>query len=133
MRQSVRAPQTAGRLLLFGVLGPPLGLATGLGVLAVIGPHHSVAGPGVLVLLIPTYFLGLVPALVTALVDSVLAERLTPRRTLWTSLVGAACGFIPVAAAIGYSGLVRPLWLVWALVGAVPAAACSWLASRLIR
>ncbi|MBL8570086.1 MAG: hypothetical protein JNK84_13530 [Phreatobacter sp.] len=133
MRQSVRAPQATARLVLFGVLGPPLGLATGLGVLALVGPGQPMAGIGILVLLIPTYFLGLVPALVTALIDTVLAERGTPRRMLWTTLAGAACGFILVAAAIGYSGLIRPLWLAWGLVGAAPAAICSWLAGRLAR
>jgi hypothetical protein len=127
------ASRTAWRLALFGLLGPPLGLATGLAVLALISPNQSMSGPGLLVLMIPTYFLGLVPALVTALVDSTLATRGTPRRILWTMLAGAACGFVPVAAAIGYSGLIRPLWLAWAMVGAVPAAICSWLAGRLVR
>jgi len=124
---------TARRLAIFGIVGPPLGLATGLGMLWLISRSQTVTGSGFLALLVPTYFLGLVPALATALVDSALAARGTPRRIVWTALAGAACGFFPVAAAIGYSGLIRPLFLVWGLVGAVPAAICSWLAGRLTR
>lgn len=98
-----------------------------------ISRSQTVTGSGFLALLLPTYFLGLVPALATALVDAALAARGTPRRIAWTALAGAVCGFMPVAAAIGYSGLVRPLVLAWVLVGAVPAAICSWLAGRLAR
>jgi hypothetical protein len=127
------AAQMARRLAIFGIAGPPLGLATGLGVLWLISRGQTATGFGFLALLPPAYFLGLVPALATALVDSTLAARGTPRRLLWTTLAGAACGFLPVAAAIGHSGLVRPLFLVWGLVGAVPAAVCSWLAGRLAR
>jgi hypothetical protein len=122
------APATALRLVLFGVLGPPAGLIAGLAALRLTGPTGLDPFPGLLVLLPVTYFLGLVPALVTGLVDAVLAAHGTRYRLLLTTVTGAAVGFMPIAAAIGVAGLLRPAILLWAIIGAAPAALCAWLA-----
>jgi hypothetical protein len=129
---------TVERFVIFGLFGPPLGLVTGLGVLSLIGPASAMPGLGMFALLVPatyllTYFLGLLPALVTALIDSTLARRATPRRILWTTLAGTTASIPPIAAVIGLSGVTGRLALAWLLTGAVPAAICSSLAGRLVR
>jgi hypothetical protein len=122
------AQATALRLVLFGVLGPPVGLMAGLAALRMTGPTGLDPLPGLFVLLPVTYFLGLVPALATGLVDTILAMRGVRQRLLLTTIAGAALGFMPVAVAIGMAGVLRPAILLWAIVGAAPAALCSWLA-----
>jgi len=120
------------RLLIFALVGPPLGLAIGLGVLV---PALNVAfgGPPLWdwsrIELIPlAYMMGLVPALITGIFDGVLARRKTKWRPLWTGGFGFAMSFLPVATAI-LSGMAHGLFLlIFGLVGALPGVICSLLA-----
>jgi hypothetical protein len=130
---SSTASRTASRLLIFGLLSPPVGLIVALGVIASTAPGANVTGFGLLAPLLTAYFLGLLPALATALVDSILTARRTTRRLLWTTLAGIAWSLPAIATVIGLSGIAGRLLLAWVVVGAVPAAICSWLARQLDR
>ena len=120
------------RLLIFALVGPPLGLAIGLGVLV---PALNVAFGDLpqwdwrQIVLIPlAYMVGLLPALAAGVFDDVLARRKTKRRPLWTGAFAFAMSFLPLAAAI-LSGMARgPFLLIFGLVGALPGAICSLLA-----
>lgn len=121
---------TARRLLIFALLGPPLGLGVGLLAARAGGPLTVDSAVGFLVLAPLAYFFGAVPALCAGLIDDVLARRGIRGRLVWTTLAGGVAGFLPVIAAIGHAGLFRPAVLLWSLIGAIPAATCSAIAAR---
>jgi hypothetical protein len=120
------------RLLVFALVGPPLGLAIGLGVLV---PALNVAFGDPpqwdwrQIVLIPlAYMVGLAPALAAGIFDEALARRKTKRRPFWTGAFAFAMSFLPSAAAI-VSGMAHgPFLLIFGLVGALPGAICSLLA-----
>jgi hypothetical protein len=119
------------RFLIFGLLGPALGFVTFfwlllqvmnalLGARAMFDIHQ-------LVLLPLAYAFGIVPALLAALVDHVLARRHASRRILWTALFSYAAGFIPILSPAFAGEMHGPYLLLFGLIGAVPGAICSWL------
>jgi hypothetical protein len=82
-----------------------------------------------LVLLPVAYMLGIVPALLAALLDHVLARRHVNRRILWTALFSYAAGFIPILSPTFAGEVHGPYLLLFGLIGAVPGGICSWLSS----
>jgi len=123
------------RLLTFALLGPPLGMLTGLfGILPVL--NWALGGPQSLydyhqIVLLPlVYVIGLVPAVLTGVFDAVLARRHIQYRVVWCAVAGFAVSFIPIAGALSMGFIHGPLVLLFGLLGAVPGALCSWLAGR---
>lgn len=122
------------RPLVFLLLGPPLGLVTGMWILLplfnwAIGAESTIE-LGQLVLLPAAYVMGFVPALIAAGVDATLARRGVRWRPLWTGLAGFLVSFVPLLGALVYGALGSLIFLLWGLVGAVPGAVCSALSGR---
>lgn len=119
------------RFLVFGLLGPPLGFAVGVwGLVPLLNWLSGGAGtfdPGQLVLLPAAYWLGIVPALLAAAVDHLLARRGVRGRPAWTALFAFAASFVPLLSALAMGFLSSPWILVWGLIGAVPGFVCSAL------
>jgi hypothetical protein len=121
---------TTRRVLIFALLGPPIGFATGLwGLLQLL--NWAVGSPstsdiGQLVLLPVAYALGIVPALIVARFDQAVVK--SRYRVLWTTLFAYLAGFLPILGAL-MMGFIQSLWVLpLGLIGAVPGAICSWLA-----
>src|SRR5665213_1307051 len=92
------------RFLIFGLLGPPLGLITGFWIMLPL-LNAALGAPSTFdihqfVLLPVAYMLGIVPALLAALFDHVLARRNIRPRILWTTLFSYGTGFIPILSAM---------------------------------
>jgi hypothetical protein len=119
------------RFLIFGLLGPPLGFLVGFwGLVPLLnwasgGESHFEWGQ--LVLLPLAYWMGIVPALLAAMLDRHLARRGLRWRPVWTALFSFAASFVPLAAAIAMGFLASPWVLIWGLIGAVPGFICSAL------
>ena len=118
------------RVLVFALLGPPIGFATGFwGLLQLL--NWALGSPGTfdiaqLVLLPAAYVIGIVPALIVAQFDHAVAR--SRYRVLWTTLFAYLAGFLPILGAL-MMGFVQGLWVLpFGLIGAVPGAICSWLA-----
>ena len=122
------------RILIFGLLGPPLGLFTGMwGILPVLNQllgESSVFDYHQIVLLPLAYMVGLLPALLVGLFDGILARRNIGYRILWCALCGYAVSFLPVLSSLSMGFVHGPLLLIFGLVGAVPGALCSWITSK---
>jgi hypothetical protein len=123
----------ARRLLLFGLLGPALGFVTAFWILlqifSVALGDEPTAHPGQVILLPLAYAVGLAPALAAGLVDhAVQNARLGP---LYTCLAGYLLGFMPIAAGLLMGLMHGPYVLLFGLIGAVPALACSLVARRM--
>jgi hypothetical protein len=136
-RKSRKRTFNAKGVIIFSVLGPPLGLMTALLVLIPLisliasGKLEWTADPLGLVVLLPlSYFLGFVPAAVVGFVDALLARNAVPGRIAWTTLAGFFGTFLPVLSAITAGYIHGFSFLIGGIVGAVPAALCSWLASK---
>jgi hypothetical protein len=121
---------TTRRVLIFALLGPFIGFATGVwGLLQLL--NWALGSPstfdiGQLVLLPVAYALGVVPALIVARFDQAVAK--SRYRVLWTALFAYLAGFLPILGAL-MMGFVQGLWVLpFGLIGAVPGAICSWLA-----
>jgi Family of unknown function (DUF5413) len=123
------------RIVIFVLLGPPLGMITGLyGMLPVL--NWSLGEPSLIdfhqfVLLPLAYVIGLIPALIVGCFDAALAHRRVRGRIAWTTLFAAVACYIPLMTSIGMGFIGGPFLLLFGLIGAVPAALCSWLGSRL--
>lgn len=127
---------TLKRLLIFVLLGPPLGMLTGLlGLLPIVslflGDHASIdvhqitALPG----LVPVaYVIGVVPALLVGLLDEALDGWDVGHRILWCALFGFAVSFLPLLTSLRIGFVHGPFLLLFGLIGAVSGAVCSWLA-----
>ena len=120
------------RFLVFAALFPPLAFIVAIwGVLQVVNwvlGESSTADYHQLVLLPAAYFLGLLPAMLTARVDDVLAKKNVRYRILWTALAGYVFIFAPLLAALLMGFVHGPYLLLFGIIGALPAAFCSWLA-----
>lgn len=80
------------------------------------------------IVLIPSaYMVGLVPALLAGVFDGILARRNIRYRVLWCALFGYAMGFIPLLSSLSKGFLHGPFVLMFGLLGAAPAAVCSWI------
>jgi hypothetical protein len=122
------------RILIFVSLGPLLGFVTAfwlmlpvmnlaLGDDANLDWHIIVALPAV-------YIVGAIPAGLTGLLDGALARRHVKFRPLWTCLFGFAASFLPFMTAIVMGYVQGIIFLLFGLVGAIPAFVCSLLAGR---
>jgi hypothetical protein len=120
------------RILTYICLGPPLGLGVLFLVLLVVEPgtrSDVVLGLALPFFLLPyAYLAGIVPALIVCAIDWLLAKRLE----LWPKV--AVCTVVGyVATVVGMFGIhVIPSVKValFGMVGAIPAAICSWLSNR---
>ncbi len=128
------------RLLIFLLLGPPLGSFMALFVLlpAIALMAGDITGfdaslvVAFIILLPTTYMTGIAPAALVCAVDAFLASRnVRPwRRVLWSASAGAVIGFLPLLTSL-LGGYIHGLWLLlFVVVGAFPGAVCSWLAGR---
>jgi hypothetical protein len=125
------------RFLIFALLGPPLGLLTGMWVMLPL-LNWSQGGPVVFDYhrfdLMPlAYVVGILPALLAAAFDGVLARRRVRFRPLWCALFGFALGFLPLVGARWVGFLHGSLDASLGVLGAAPAAICSWLSSNRTR
>ncbi len=120
------------RVLTFALLGPPLGLLTGIFILSALSGDwagiDSFAGAAILVML--SYAFGLAPALLTGVFDAVLAKRKADYRPALTAFFGFVAAFIPLATSLAMGFIHGPFVMLFGFVGAVPGAACSWIAGR---
>lgn len=122
------------RFLIFALLFPPLAfVVTFWGMLQILNwalGEKSTADYHQLILLPVAYMVVLLPAMLTAVVDNALAIRNVRYRILWTTLAGYLFIFAPLLAALLTGSIHGPYLLLFGIIGAVPAAICSWLAGR---
>ena len=120
------------RFLVFAALFPPLAFIVAIwGVLQILNwalAESSTADYHQLILLPAAYVIVLIPAMITALVDDVLARRNVRYRILWTALAGYVFIFAPLLAALLMGFVHGPYLMLFGIIGAVPGAICSWLA-----
>jgi hypothetical protein len=83
-----------------------------------------------LVLLPLAYEIGLVPAVLVAAFDGRLARRGVRYRVGWSTLFGFAVSFLPLLGALSMGFLHGPFVAIFGLLGAAPAAVCSWLSGK---
>ena len=122
------------RFLIFVGIAPPLGFIVAFWVMLQIA--NRLAGSAstfdvAQVMMLPMiYLVGLVPALAVAWFDHALSTRNLSRRVLLTALFGYAISYLPLIGA-PWMGFVHGSYVVLSgLIGAVPAALCSWLAGE---
>ena len=120
------------RFLIFAILFPPLAFIVALwGMLQILNwalGEQSTADYHQLILLPAAYVILLLPAMLTALVDNVLARRNVGYRILWTALAGYMFIFVPLLVPLLTRSVRGPYLLLFGIIGAVPGAVCSWLA-----
>lgn len=122
------------RFLIFAAMAPPLGFVVAFWVMLQIANGFA-GGPTAFdvdqIMILPTiYLVGLIPALVAAWFDHVLAERQVAYRFVLTALFGYAISYLPLAFAFWMGLALGPEVLLLGLIGAVPSAVCSWLAAE---
>jgi hypothetical protein len=124
------------RLSIYVLLGPALGFCILMyGIVPLLswrtGAEFSFGFDWHQLSLLPmAYFMGALPALITATADSALARRGVGARIVWVALVGFAACFLPIWSAVAMGYVHGPYVLAFGLVGAVPAFACCWLSGR---
>jgi len=122
------------RFLIFALLGPPIGMLTGMWVMlpvlnwsqggAAVFDYHQLD-------LVPlAYVVGLLPAVLAAAFDGVLAKLRVRFRPLWCALFGFAVAFLPLVGALKMGFLHGHLVASLGLLGAAPAVICSWLSGK---
>lgn len=122
------------QLLIFSILGPPLGMATGLlgampmlcwwlGDRAMLDYHQ-------IVLLPLAYMIGGLPAIIVALFDWLLARHHAPWRIVWTALFAFCAAFVPLLPSILHRFIHGYPALLFGILGVVPGAICSYLSGR---
>jgi hypothetical protein len=85
-----------------------------------LSPDRSDASP-------LAYQAGVLPALLAAAFDGWLAKRGIRFRVAWRALFGFVVSFLPLLGALSMGFLHGPYLTIFGLLGAAPAAACSWL------
>lgn len=122
------------RFLIFAALFPPLAFVVAMwGMLQVLNwalGERSTADYHQLVLLPVAYVVAILPALLAALVDEILARTKVRYRMLWTALAGYVLIYAPLLTSLSTRSVHGPYLLLFGIIGAVPAAICSWLAGR---
>jgi hypothetical protein len=122
------------RFLIFVGIAPPLGFIVAFWVMLQIA--NRLAGSAntfdvAQVMMLPMiYLVGLVPALAVAWFDHALSTRSLSRRVLLTALFGYAISYLPLIGAPWMGFVHGPYVVLFGLIGAVPAALCSWLAGE---
>jgi hypothetical protein len=129
------------RIFIFALLGPPLGMAAGM--LVLLPAISFIAGGpivfdrrqivGFATLLPVAYMLGLLPAVLVGFVDGLLAGKNIRWRVAWTTSAGFFASFLPLITSLSAGFIHGPFVLLFGFIGAVPAAACSWLAGRMMQ
>ena len=122
------------RFLIFAILFPPIAFVVAFWILLQIS-NWAVGDPSTFdyhqVILLPmAYIAGIVPALLTAKVDDVLFKRRAGYRVLWTALAGYVFIFMPLLTPLTMHLVHGPSLLLFGIIGAVPAAICSWVAGH---
>jgi hypothetical protein len=122
------------RLLIFAAIAPPLGFVVAFWVMLQIA--NWLAGSPITfdvaqIMMLPTiYLVGLIPALMAAWFDHALAKRNVSHRIALTALFGYAISYLPLAVPYWVGFAHGPEVLLFGLIGAVPSAVCSWLATE---
>lgn len=121
------------RFVIFMAVMPPLGFITAFWVMLQIA-NWMAGGPSTFdlhqVVLLPTaYLFGVIPAMLIAWFDHTLAKRETSHRVALTALFAYAFTYVPLLAVSQLKFMHEPSAVLFGLVGAVPAAVCSWLAT----
>lgn len=122
------------RFLIFAILFPPIAFVVAFWIMLQIA-NWTAGGPSTFdyhqVILLPmAYMVGIVPALLTAKADDILFEGRVRYRVLWTALAGYVFIFMPLLAALTMGFVHGPYLLLFGIIGAVPAAVCSWVAGH---
>lgn len=122
------------RFLIFAAVAPPLGFVVAFWVMLQIANwlagSPSTFDLGQVVMLPTIYLAGLIPALLAAWFDHVLAKRNLSHRIALTALFGYAISYLPLIGAPWMGFVYGPYVVLFGLVGAVPCAVCSWLATE---
>jgi hypothetical protein len=122
------------RFLIFAAMAPPLGFVVAFWVMLQIA--NRLAGSPITfdvaqIMMLPTiYLVGLIPALMAAWFDHALAKRNVSYRIAFTALFGYTISYLPLAVAYWIGFAHGPEVLLFGLIGAVPSAVCSWLATE---
>jgi hypothetical protein len=121
------------RFLIFAAVAPPLGFIIAFWMMLQIA-NWMAGAPSTFdvqhVALLPTvYAFGMIPALLMAWFDHVLAQRRIGYRIALTTLFAYALSYVPLLGAFQLGFMHEPSVLLLGLIGAVPAALCSWLAT----
>jgi hypothetical protein len=125
------------RALIFLLGGPPIGAAVcwfvllpALSWFAGDAPFNGSMFVAYVLMLSAAYMLGVIPAGLTCLLSAKLARHQVGYQWAWCALFGLVVGFIPLATAF-FNGFIHgPFLLAFGLVGAIPAAICSWLSGN---
>ncbi len=122
------------RFLIFAVAVPPLGFVVAFWVMLQIA-NWLVGAPSTfdlrqVVMLPMVYALGVIPALLMAWFDQVLARRQMSYRIALTASFAYVLSYVPLLGAFQFGFVHGPLLVLVGLIGAVPAALCSWLATE---
>jgi hypothetical protein len=122
------------RFLIFAAIAPPLGFVVAFWVMLQIA-NWLAGSPSTFALaqaaMLPTVYLaGLIPALVAAWFDHVLAKRNLSHRIALTALFGYAISYLPLIGAPWMGFIYGPYVVLFGLIGAVPSAVCSWLVTE---
>ena len=122
------------RFLIFAAVAPPLGFIIAFWVMLQIA--NWMAGvPGTFdlhhVLMLPTvYMVGVIPALLAAWFDHTRVELRMSHRIAMTALFAYTLSYLPLLGALRLGFMQEPSVVLLGLIGAVPAALCSWLATE---
>ena len=118
------------------MLGPPLGYVVFFWLLLPAAgdwspaSYHRMFDYHQVVLLPLAYMVGLLPALLTGLMDVVLTNRNFKKHVILCTIFGFAISFLPLLLPLGMGFLHGPYVLAFGLVGAIPGGVCSWLAGK---
>jgi hypothetical protein len=120
------------RFVIFAVVAPPLGFIIAFWVMLQIA-NWITGAPSTFdlqhVVMLPTvYVFGVIPALLLAGFDHVLAKRQMRYRIALTALFACVLSYVPLLGAFHLGFMHEPSAVLLGLIGAVPAAVCSWLA-----
>lgn len=116
------------RFLIFTALFPPLGML--VAVVAIPEARKYLDTSFTFWMLGIAYTVGLVPALLSATVDRALSASPIYIHRIGTAIAGTVSIMAAVAAFNFGEMLVAPVVILIALMGAIPAAMCSWLSSK---
>jgi Na+/phosphate symporter len=116
------------RFLIFAALFPPLGML--IAIAAVPEARRYLDTSFTFWMLGIAYIVGLVPALLSATADWALSENPIYFRMIGTAAAGTVSIMAAVAAFNFTEMLVAPVVVLIALMGAIPAAICSWLSAE---
>lgn len=122
------------RVLIFTLVAPPLSFAIAFWMLLQVA-NWAAGNPSTFnfrqVALLPTvYLIGVIPALLAATYDYAMKEANVSHRAGLTATFAYAISYVPLVIAGGMEFTQGPVFWLFGLAGAVPAALCSWLATE---